>query len=114
MAFHVGQKVICINADPKAFIKETWWNDPTFCLEKDAIYTIRQIIPDHQHFNKKATAIRVYEIDRSMPFWAERFRPLVERKTDISVFEKLLDPANHEPDYASNGGVPRRAELQNL
>jgi hypothetical protein len=25
-----------------------------------------------------------------MPFWAARFRPVVERKTSIAIFEKML------------------------
>lgn len=90
MSFHVGQKVVCINDD---------WTHPLRRLvgtvpRKGAIYHVRG-------FDRFAPAfIYLVEIVNMVPptftsepaFLAESFRPIVERKTDISIFTKLLAP----------------------
>ena len=94
--FRVGQKVVCINA--------TDWKHPTYSDKKeifpkvDEIYTIREIFTDdgdefgcftitlEEIRNKKRYC--GYEIT----FYVWRFRPLVESKTDISIFQEMLKP----------------------
>jgi hypothetical protein len=92
--FYVGQKVECINDKP-AHPGET-----LNILRKHRIYTIRWhgfIAAGHFPGQYK---VRLWEIFRKkrpldpledMPYLARRFRPLIERKTDIAAFESLLD-----------------------
>jgi hypothetical protein len=79
--FQVGQKVVCVDDKPRIL--------PIHEIKKGEIYTIswfNPVFPD---------AVFIKE---GLPysFWADRFRPIVERKTDISIFKKLLNPANHK------------------
>lgn len=85
--FRVGQKVVCVDAGP------TDAGLPSI-LTKDAVYTIASI----KEF-WGGLGVRLIEITlpdyapRHVNAWkAERFRPVVERKTDISVFTQLLKP----------------------
>lgn len=81
--FHIGQKVECIETSPRG------------TAIKGQIYTVSWIAPPGR-FSKPA--IRVVEIPChpvTGGFWASRFRPIIERKTDISIFRELLNPANH-------------------
>lgn len=92
--FYVGQKVECVNDKP-ARAGET-----LNVLRKHRIYTIRWhgfIAAGHFPSHYK---VRLWEIFRKkrpldpledMPYLAHRFRPLIERKTDIAAFEALLD-----------------------
>lgn len=71
--FHVGQKVVCV--------------EPTDDLVKGQIYTVLSILCDG-----------LIKVDRTRPgiewlFYAHRFRPVVERNTDISIFTALLNPS---------------------
>jgi len=76
MNFHVGQKVVCV--------------DPTDDLVKDDIYTVTRVGTGLAG----AAMIDVAESSgwcELMPaFFSHRFRPVVERKTDISVFQAML------------------------
>ena len=90
--FRVDQKVVCIDDD--------WGSAPLggqvqHWPKKDDVYTVRAI---NVNGNGKVF-IRLCEIvnpetdkHHEAEFWAECFRPVVERKTDISVFRKLLQP----------------------
>lgn len=96
-----GQKVVCVNDD---FGKG--WEDWHHGLPvKGYVYTVRDVLPAW-HFSNDALcpAIRLVEILHPIQSWfdypgvdevvfpARRFRPVVERKTDISVFVALLTP----------------------
>lgn len=83
MAFRVGQKVVCVDA------KRTNNRDIAE-LEERAVYTIRWTNGPHVRL-MESTLRTVFGGDH--PYGAHRFRPLVERKTDISVFEKMLNPS---------------------
>ena len=105
MTFYVGQKVVCIddNFDPL-------WKGPfstghiPILPTKGSVYTIRRILPDFPFSNSVALGILLEEIVNAEvpliggvqehPFGARRFRPVVERKTDISVFTEILDREN--------------------
>jgi hypothetical protein len=84
--FHIGQEVECVDDSP------SYYGHPCG-LQKGNIYTITIIAqrPD-------GLGICVAEEpntygDIYAPYWmAERFRPIVKRKTDISIFTKMLVP----------------------
>jgi hypothetical protein len=87
MVFRVGQKVVCIDAD----------GAPRLSL--GAIYTIKDI-DGPRLFSWRG---RIYENvgiyleeaiceDGHKGFAPFRFRPVVETKTDISIFQKMLTP----------------------
>jgi hypothetical protein len=93
--FHVGQRVACV--DDEGFNRPAFYGCEIFPVKAN-IYTIRQISlsPEGE------AAFRLFEIVNEPReyligcvepcFLARRFRPLQERKTDISIFEKLLVP----------------------
>jgi hypothetical protein len=88
--FHVGQKVVCVEDEWPGFVD---------CpLVKGAIYTVDEIIAPELTWSFDGIDVRpsirlvetrnnVAEIDSFNP---ARFRPLVETKTDISVFQAML------------------------
>ena len=75
--FRIGQKVVCVDASLPA--------NPRHCM--------------HPLVDRKVYVVRAFagpkciDIDGSGRGWQNwRFRPLVERRTDISVFKALLNP----------------------
>lgn len=93
MAFHIGQKVVCV--DDSNMLPLYGEEIPV----KGVVYTVRGI-------HRDGNAIYLMEI-RNEPrqyldryaecsFWGRRFRPIVEQKTDIRIFRKMLTP-EHEP-----------------
>jgi hypothetical protein len=83
MNFRIGQKVACINAS----------NNNRLVL--GAVYTITGIdtgkLRDMEN-GGRALGLFLAEVQHGrtdIPFYAIRFRPLVERKTDISDLIKL-------------------------
>lgn len=98
--FHVGQKVVCINADinnanARPIDLATWQ------LVKGKVYTIRALL------NEPTTGptLLVEEIPDRDPYgtglfeagyFRWRFRPLVERKTSIEVFKRMLNRTPNE------------------
>lgn len=98
MAFRVGQKVVCVDDT----VHEEWHvpgYEYTGCLDglkSGQIYTIRDI--GYSDFDR-AMVVRLEEIKRpddglyeESPYRAERFRPIVEGKTDTGmvILRKLL------------------------
>jgi hypothetical protein len=96
--FHVGQKVVCVD-DSGNWTNGFYYEIPV----KGRIYTIRDIDTRCVVFFGKA-AIRVEEIilpientlvgEWEPGYSPDRFRPVIERKTDISVFTRILDKVN--------------------
>jgi hypothetical protein len=98
MAFRVGQKVVCVNDE---YNHPNWSNIPNRPVAA-SIYTVRQIIFGWYDDDREHAAILLDEIKNPVeqwygevnpsecPFAAFRFRPVVERKTDISIFTKML------------------------
>lgn len=89
--FHVGQKVVCVNADHSQVLVE------------GRVYTVEsvfgQVLPTA--LGKKDTGVSLHEVfpTRSgLGFAASRFRPVVERKTDISIFQAMLEPKKARAD----------------
>ena len=95
--FKVGHKVVCIYDDwgpaPLGGGQVQHWP------KKDDVYTVCAITVN----GNGKVFIRLREVvnpetdkHHEAEFWAECFRPVVERKTDISVFRKLLEPKTEE------------------
>ena len=92
MSFHVGQKVICVNNEPHE--GRPWVPGEEVVVGQ--IYTIRRV-----HFWRDHPVVWLEEVRRaigSVAKWGPdcgygqfRFRPAVERKTDISIFTQILD-----------------------
>lgn len=105
MTFHIGQKVVCVNAGsiPGLPIPLFGWDDWEAPIEGE-IYTIKAIrnIRD-QYIQEMVTVFDLFELRRSplaIAEWGEdcgydssRFCPLIERKTSIAIFQSLLTPA---------------------
>ena len=87
--FHIGQLVVCVEDCPidtgdQSFTK----------LEKGRVYTIRDYVTDYVFSAGSHDAIKLEEVVRNRwddPYGALRFRPV--RKTDISIFTDMLNPA---------------------
>lgn len=94
MAFYVGQKVVCIDDDWSKSTLPNYERIPKPC--KGQVYTINEIVEEEK------TWLMFVEIDTEAVtglvtgFASYHFRPVVERKTDISVFEAMLKPARVE------------------
>jgi len=89
--FRVGQKVVCVNTD----------NAPT--LEMDRVYTIVSVLgakfPSRLGtYEYGVTVAEAAPLPGSIGFAACRFRPVVERKTDIGIFRAMLTPAKQPED----------------
>ena len=93
--FRVGQKVECVDAKPR--LGQSVWDGPT--LVKGRLYTIGGV-----YLSDGEECVILDEIKRGPRallegkpgFLASRFRPVVTRKTDISVFRALLNPVKEE------------------
>jgi len=86
--FRVGQKVVCINNGISL-------NDPSLDgrdLVIGAVYAIHRVLPNG--------GIYLAEVRSAGDGWngydPRRFRALIERKTDISVFTSMLNPSKRE------------------
>jgi hypothetical protein len=88
MTFRVGQKVVCIDASGGAL---NWGGKRRPVL--GAVYTVRSVYRQED----EPEGILLEEIINQLHpcgdeygFRARRFRPIVERKTDISIFTAML------------------------
>lgn len=81
--FRVGQKVVCVSADPSDVVN--------FGIRVGGIYTVSGmgIFEKGQPPLMDLAEIKTHVAHAWLP---DRFRPLVEHKTDISVFTSLLTP----------------------
>lgn len=83
MTFRIGQKVVCVNAGMGAL-------DASRYLTKDAVYEVDLVRIDG------AGTLVLGVAGVSLHWRASRFRPAVERKTDISIFTAMLIPEGVE------------------
>ena len=97
--FRVGQKVVCVDPDsPSVSGRCMWENDAPV---RGQIYTVRRCFVDFTD----TIVVWLEEIERGPMARAEwgddigyaawRFRPLVSRPTDISIFHEILDDVNN-------------------
>ena len=106
MTFYVGQKVVCVDDRPNAECLP-WQRGEK--IQHGHVYTILRL---HSHcgdfvcwleeVRRSDTAIREWGPD--VGYRIERFRPLIERKTDISIFTEILDKANSRPRVLEPAG----------
>lgn len=95
--FHIGQKVVCVDA-------ATRHPDYPCDLRKGAIYTIRGF---NDGYSVPGIGVLLEEIQgrhwrpsgEERGYHPNRFRPVVERKTDISIFTRMLEP-DHEQNVS--------------
>ncbi len=88
--FRVGQKVVCVRA------REGWLPPGCVVVSVGDVYTIRDV----GDLGDGGVGLRVEEITNptntfygvEYGYWANRFRPVVKRKTDISALQALLAP----------------------
>lgn len=88
MTFRIGQKVCAIDD----FKDRHGWSMP----KKGPVYTVRGIQSNHLGTGLLLNEIRNdhYRFAEGFiepTFLADCFRPVVERKTDISIFTRMLD-----------------------
>lgn len=96
--FRVGQKVVCIRDD---FARDRYAG--VRYPEHGKVYTLRTVEFDDRY---QLTFVRLAEICNpvlmyqggmtEVSFDAEAFRPIVERKTDISIFKAMLTPKTEQ------------------
>ena len=91
MSFHVGQKVVCVDASVNG-------RGDKPALVEGNIYTIAHIVTVNDKVGFNLIEAQIPKPLRIFypAYRATRFRPVIERKTDISVFTALLNPANHK------------------
>ena len=95
MTFHVGQKIVCVDDD-------VFEGDPQRRLFTGQIYTVARTYPqgstsgNTKRYGPGVPCIDLLEVQRvdHVPYAAARFRPVVERKTDISIFQAMLSPSD--------------------
>ena len=89
MTFRVGQKVVCVDAEPRAI----WYRDVP---KKGAIYTVAGTVVTPAIAERNEYGLLLKEITNCLHYHGaydpKRFRPIVERKTDISIFTEMLTP----------------------
>lgn len=94
--FHIGQEVVCVDAKGNE------------CLVEGAKYTITCVIPGmfvakgpERFDNRTCAGLHLAEIGQEhgyVPFYASRFRPVIRRATDISIFTAMLNPKKVRED----------------
>lgn len=99
MNFRIGQKVVCVR---KAKYPNSLHGDE-ITVKVGVVYTIRELyaIPENGHLGLRFLEIRneprqYLNAFMECGFYANRFRPLVERKTDISIFTRMLTPSKEK------------------
>jgi len=96
--FDIGQRVVCIDASP------TYLGKPV-PLRRGTVYTVAAL-GDEDFYG--VFGVYLAEIDAGSDskhldaFRHTRFRPVIERKTDISVFEEMIKPVR-EPVMGLSG-----------
>ena len=111
--FHVGQRVVCVDAsiNPKHGGK---------VLGRGIIYVIRAIDQTPGRWEPPSWGVQLEGIAIPHPSgefeWtmrANRFRPVVDRPTDIGVFKKMLagEPASTPPQKRKKPARPVQLKL---
>lgn len=88
MTFRVGQKVVCVNNKARVHLGRDWVISQPPVLE--AVYTIADLA-----FEGDENTLILEELSRPATspwrgYAAWRFRPIVERKTDIGFAHEIL------------------------
>lgn len=97
MSFHVGQKVVCVDA------RRNWGHDD-FPLKKNSVYTVSGMCSYREAqdsiFGSKVTPrLCLAEIpEKTYGFHVSRFRPVIERKTEtgMAILREIIDRESHQ------------------
>lgn len=100
--FRLGQKVVCVDVgiyQPGRAVAGKY-------LRLGEVYTIQEVLEfPHKEDRVVGLAVRLVGLVRpdhkhpvfsDYPFAASRFRPVVGRKTDISIFTAMLTPSKRK------------------
>lgn len=93
--FRVGQKVVCVDDEPSNL-----GGSRRAAPIKGHIYTVSAVGLTNILDPQQLPCILVEELERH-PYeahWATRFRPITERKTDISFAHEILRKATKQAD----------------
>ena len=99
--FYIGQLVVCVDDDDHTELQPKGFTGGLGGLKKGTIYTVRW-----HGFRFKHYRIRVEEIIRRLSpvdgeeyaYFGFRFKPLNEKKTDISIFTRMLKSLSLDTD----------------
>ena len=84
MQFYSGQKIVCVDDSPSIYGHSSR-------LIKGNVYTVLR-----SSSHRGVPYVTLYEVDPGEVFYigfkARRFRPAVDRTTDISIFTRMLKP----------------------
>jgi len=89
MAFRVGQKVVCVDDSDWVASLLNMPNRPV----RGRVYTVRGLYENAIYLEEISNPPQARWKNGDVAeacFFARRFRPVVERKTDISAFTKML------------------------
>lgn len=98
--FELGEKVVCVDADPRSYFCNTDDDSSDWPLEQGVIYTISGF--DKDPIDNVHTVYLVEIPDRGDAEFADygfaqaRFRKLIKKKQSIEVFEKILNKVNNK------------------
>ena len=86
MAFYVGQKVVCVDASPA-------WDGFWPPIKLNETYVIERIEHNIGGLGFILCGVRFPARNNFKADWLRscRFRPIVSRKTDITIFEEIRD-----------------------
>ena len=86
MAFYVGQKVVCVDASPA-------WDGFWLPIKLNETYVIERIEHHIGGLGFILCGVRFPARNNFKADWLRscRFRPIVSRKTDITIFEEIRD-----------------------
>ncbi len=84
--FRIGQKVVCVDAS--GFRQRECETFP----KQGHVYTIREFYDgDCIRLDELRNPLIYWGGTQEAAFYIRRFRPVVERKTDIAIFRTILD-----------------------
>lgn len=102
MIFHAGQKIVCIDArgtnscGRQELIEQRIYTVVWCGALSPAIFTYMRsrgllwCAPSYVRLFEFQRPV-IVQLGEELPFSAERFRPVVSRRTDISIFTEMLD-----------------------
>lgn len=94
MTFRVGQRVVCVDARHRLVRVAT--------LTERRVYTIRDVGEEKHYpgefwvYLEEIHNQLMWKDGTELGYDATRFRPIVERKTSIKVFQRMLNPSEVE------------------